>query len=114
MPKQFHLRADQIRALAVGRGTCFATDMITVAGQRVGFMCRERPDGRSDSGWRFFSGVESQEYVDDPRNTMCYDVNTIANYDPDIVPLLGTAYPIAFARDEQGRFVEVQSPETPA
>ena len=109
--KHFRLRADQIRPLAEGHGACFATDMITVSGQRVGFMYRERPDKPPDSGWRFFSGTETQEYVDDPQNTMLYDVNTIANYDPDIVPLLHTPFPVAFARNDEGLFVEVDSPE---
>ncbi len=40
------------------------------------------------------------------RRTMLYDVNTIANYDPDIVPLLDTPFPVAFARDDEGRFVQ--------
>ncbi len=66
--KQFRLRADQIRPLAEGRGACFATDMITVGDQRVGFMYRERPDKPPDSGWRFFFGTGTQQYVDDPQN----------------------------------------------
>lgn len=111
--KRFRLRADQIRPLAEGRGACFATDMITVAGHRVGFMYRERPEMPPDSGWRFFSGTETQEYVDDPQNIMLNDVNTIANYDPDIMPFLDAPYPIAFERDRSGRFVQADVPEEP-
>lgn len=112
--KRFRLLATQIRPLAQGYGACFASDMITVDGQRVGFMYRDRPNQPLDSGWHFFSGAETQEYVDDPQNSMMYDVNTIANYDPDIVPLLDKPYPIAFARDGHGRFVEVEKPEEQA
>lgn len=36
----------------------------------------------------FFSGTETQEYVDDPNNIEIYDVNTIANYDSAIIPFL--------------------------
>ena len=64
--KKFLLSAEQIRPLAPGRGGCYATDRITVDGERVGYMYRESSDFGSDSGWRFFSGDESQEYVDDP------------------------------------------------
>jgi hypothetical protein len=64
--KKFALPAEQIRSLAPNRGSCFATDMITVEGQKVGYMYREAPDNDLDSGWRFFSGKESQDYVDDP------------------------------------------------
>ena len=53
------------------------------------------------------AGDESQEYMDDPANLELYDVNTIANYDPDITPLLDEPIGQAFERDERGRFVRV-------
>jgi hypothetical protein len=73
-------------------GGCFATDKIIVEGMKVGYMYREVPDEPMDSGWRFFSGTETQEYVDDPYNTMMYNVNTIANYDKAIIPFLELPY----------------------
>ena len=81
MGKQFKLSADQIRSLARGRGSCIASDHITVEGLPVGYMYREQGDSALDSGWRFFSGAESQQYADNPDNFALYDVNTIANYD---------------------------------
>jgi hypothetical protein len=84
--KKFKLRADEIRALAPGRGACLATDRITVDGHEVGLMYRETLQNASDSGWRFFAGTETQEYLDQPDHTSIYDVNTIANYDPEIIP----------------------------
>jgi len=98
--KDFKLRAEDIKDLATGRGACFATDMITVEGHKVRFMYREKPDMDVDSGWRFFSGFESDEYVDDPNNTAIYDINTIANYDPDIIPLLDAPIGSAFERTD--------------
>ncbi len=86
--KSFRLSADEIQPMATGYGAGLATDHITVDGKKVGYMYREEPDRPEDSGWRFFSGEESQAYVDDPENTMIYDVNTIANYDPAIIPFL--------------------------
>jgi len=85
--------------VAPGRGSCIATDLITVEGHHVGFMYREDPDHKVDSGWRFFAGSESQQYVDDPDNMTIYDVNTIANYDPEIIPLLDSPSGTAFERD---------------
>lgn len=106
--KHFFLRADQIKPLVKGGGACFATDMITVDGKKVGYMYREEPDNQTDSGWRFMSGHESQEYMDNPDNLAIYAVNTIANYDPEIIPFLGARYGSAFARDEEsGEFKEV-------
>lgn len=86
--KQFKLRKEEIKQLIPAMGSCFATDHITVDGLPVGYMYREAPDNDVDSGWRFFSGTESQEYVDDASHTSIYDVNTIANYDPGIIPYL--------------------------
>lgn len=88
--KNYKLSKDAIQPLATGLGGCIATDKITVEGQPVGFMYRQEPDNKFDSGWRFMSGLEDDEYMDDPENHAVYDVNTIANYDPSIVPLLGS------------------------
>ena len=110
MAKRFHLRADQIKPLAKGHGPCFATDMITVDGQKVGYMYREEhhDDKTTLSGWVFMSGRETQEYMDDPDNIAIYDVNTIANYDPEIIPFLDAPIGSAFARNpDNGEFEEV-------
>ena len=88
MTKNFKIKADEFIELVPNMGGCFATDKITVDGMKVGYMYREEPDEKMDSGWRFFSGTENQEYVDDLNNTMIYDVNTIANYDQTIIPYL--------------------------
>jgi hypothetical protein len=107
--KPFRLKAEEIVSLAEGRGACFATDMITCDGRKVAFMYREEPDRDIDSGWRFMSGYESDEYMNDPDNHAIYDVNTIANYDPDIIPFLDAPVGSAFERPGgDGDFVEVQ------
>ena len=74
--KQFKIAGSDMKPLAEGRGGCFATDMITVEGRKVGYMYREKPDFAEDSGWRFFSGTESQEYLDDPAKTRPEDCRT--------------------------------------
>jgi hypothetical protein len=110
--KTFHLTADQIKPVAVGYGSCFATDRITVQGAAVGYCYREDPDASEDSGWRFFAGDESDEYANDPSNLAIYDVNTIANYDPSITALLEAPAGSAFERDSTGKFVPVSGIET--
>jgi hypothetical protein len=96
--KVFKLTGEQIRQIIPNMGACFATDRITVDGLKVGYMYREQPDKAVDSGWRFFSGDESQEYVDDPNNTTIYAVNTNCNYDPAIIPFLRAPIGSAFGR----------------
>ena len=39
-----------------------------------------------------------------------YDVNTVAHFDPDIIPLLDAPRGSAFARDPSGAFVSVPFP----
>jgi len=105
--KKFFLPGDKITTLARGYGACIATDWIMVHGRKVGYMYREPPDNDVDSGWRFMAGNETDEYMDEPGNHGVYDVNTVANYDPDIIPLLRSPAGSAFARDPKtGEFVE--------
>jgi hypothetical protein len=103
-PKKFRLTAEQIQSIAPGHGSCIASDHITVGGEPVGFMYREAPSDGIDSGWRFFSGLETEEYTDNPDNFAVYDVNTIANYDRDIVALLDAEIGSSWARGEAGAF----------
>ena len=106
--KSFRLSSEEIKPLAPGLGSCIATDLITVDWERVGFMYREAPSNAVDSGWRFMSGGETPEYIDNPANLEIYDVNTIANYDPEIVPFLSAPIGSVFERENlTGPFSEV-------
>ena len=90
--KIFKICSREIKELIKPMGGCFATESITVEGNKITVMIRDEQTFEGDSGWFFMSGLESQEYIDDPNNIMIYDVNTIANYDPAIIPYLN--YPI--------------------
>lgn len=101
MPEKiFKIKPGEFVDLVPPMGYCFATDKITVEGMNVGYMYREKPDDPKDSGWRFLSGTEDQEYVDDPNNTMIYNVNTIANYDRAIIPYLNLPHGTVLERIE--------------
>jgi hypothetical protein len=108
LAKAFKIPRSELRAIAPGWGNAFATDRITVDGMRVGYMYREEPDDTLDSGWRFLSGDESDDYLDESGHLEVYDVNTIANYDPDIVPYLGARVGSAFERGDGRQFVAVR------
>ena len=93
MSKNFKIAAQNIKQLlrrSLGAG--MATDKIVVGGEFVDYMYRESPNSEIDSGWRFMSGTENQDYVDNPDNWAYYDLNTISNYDHSIIPFL--EYPI--------------------
>jgi len=100
----FYLSKEQIKQIYVGNGPqgCFATNRITVDGKKIGYMYREEPDGDSDfpdSGWRFFSGDETEEYTDNPHNINIFSLNTICNYDATIIPYLDAPYGSYFVRN---------------
>jgi len=108
MNKKFYKSKDELKPVAVGYGACIATDHITVEGKKIGYMYREEPSENvpADNGWRFYSGEENQEYVDNAKNLSYYDTNTIANCDPTITPYLTAPIGSAFGKNENGEFIE--------
>ncbi len=84
---------------------CFVSNKITKDGFKVGYMYREVPDeGCQDSGWRFFAGNEDDEYVNNPDNIGIFALNTICNYDPDIIPYLHSCIGSSFIRIDNKNF----------
>lgn len=102
MTKEFRLSAEEIEPLATGRGGAIASDRITVDGMQVGYMYRLEPLNDLDSGWCFLAGDESEDYMNNPDNHAIFDVNTIANYDREIIRLLGAPVGSAFIRTSSG------------
>ena len=76
------------QALAVALDRCIATKTVTEQGEPVGFLYRETAVFEHDSGWRFFSGDETDEYTDNPDNFVVCSMSDITRNNPDIVPLL--------------------------
>jgi hypothetical protein len=114
MQKKFALTKEQIRRLIPQMGGAIATDRNVVDGAKVGYMYREAANRPEDSGWRFFAGDEDQAYIDDVSHSGIYEVNTVANYDPDIIPYLNTPAPCAFEKvaGEHG-YRAVEPPNSP-
>lgn len=78
-------------------GYVFATKMLVEKKLPVMFMYREKGTN-GDSGWRFFSGLEDQEYVDNPDNIAIYDIETILAIDDSVRPYLNSLYGRAYER----------------
>ena len=103
--KRCRLQKHQLRPLLAswdGPTGCLATDRILVDGAPVGYCYREAPCGDWDSGWRFTAGDESDEYMQNPRNSDIYTLNCLTNYDGNILSILATEAPCAFALGEGG------------
>lgn len=69
-------------------GIVLATHMLMDGDYKVGVMHHAQPYNRIDSGWEFFCGKETQEYLDDVANIGVYDIHTILEKDPAILPYL--------------------------
>lgn len=87
-----------------GPDGCYATDRITVDNCKIGIMYRDKPESRFDSGWRFLAGDENQEYMNDIENSEIFNLNTICNYDPEIIEYLESPVGSAFYRNKSGDF----------
>ena len=86
---------------------CFVSDKIAKEGYKVGYMYREEPDeGVPDSGWRFMAGDEDDEYINDPDNIHILSLNTVCNYDRDIIPYLRSDIGSAYIRVDSKSFRE--------
>ena len=97
--KNFKLKKEEIKQLTELKGGCIASDRITVDGLKVGYMYRETPTNETDSGWRFFSGDETDEYTNDPDNFNVFELNTICNYDESIIPYLNSEIGTSFEKE---------------
>ena len=81
---------------------CFITKDVLVNKKKIKFMYHEQPDNESDSGWRFFSGDETQEYVDDSNNLIFISLlEVIQNVDSSIEKYLNYKNDIAFERSNE-------------
>lgn len=69
-------------------GGLMVSKMITEGHKKPMFMYRDKRNRPEDSGWRIFSGYESDEYTDNPENAGIYNPSTLLAIDPSIADLL--------------------------
>jgi len=69
-------------------GGLMVSKMIVDKKFKLGFMYREKRTRPEDSGWRIFSGHETEEYTNNPSNAGIYNPSTILEIDPSIADLL--------------------------
>lgn len=85
---------------------CIVSHKIIKEGWKVGYMTRYNPiDDIPDSGWAFFKGDEEPDYIDDPKNTSIISLNTVCNYDSDIIPYLHSPVGTSYIRVSSNKFV---------
>lgn len=95
------------QALQTALERCVAAKTVTEQGLPVGFLYREEPVFEHDSGWRFFTGEESDEYTDNPDNFTVCSLSDITRNNPGIAALLTRPEGSAWEWDEEGGFQAV-------
>ena len=105
--KEYKLKSEEIIKLIELKGSCIASDKVTIDGLQIGYMYRENPSNESDSGWRFFAGDEDESYTNNPDNFSIFDLNTICNYDRTIIPYLESEIGSSFEKIN-GEFKKIE------
>lgn len=72
--------------------------MVLDQGEPVRFMYREATDREEDSGWRMFTGLETEEYNDDASNIAIVPLTRFAELDPRVSRLLDAPIGSVFER----------------
>ena len=107
--KKFLIPRERLKKYVSGRGLCIAPDTVMVDGIPVALIYRVMPSSMYDSGWRFFTGTETDDYLANSRCNGVYDLNTVVNYCPDVLPLLDSPPYSAFRRDDSGEWLNISN-----
>ena len=76
------------QALSNALSYAIVSKQVSQQHEAIGFLYREAAAFEHDSGWRFFSGDESDGYTDNPDNFTVCGIGEITASNPDILPLL--------------------------
>ena len=87
-------------------GGVIITKSIYEGTSKLKWLFREVSVNPSDNGWRAMGDTDTQEYIDNPENSMVVDFNTLANIEPAVLAVydmpIGTD--LEFCFDNTGRY----------
>ncbi|GGF69588.1 immunity protein Imm33 domain-containing protein [Wenyingzhuangia marina] len=92
---------------------CFATNKVLYENSPINYIYREEPmevdkeRGYIDTGWRFLSGNESDEYIEDFENISLVSIGSILSRDDSFIDLLEAEIGTSFERNENGIFERI-------
>ena len=95
--KKRYLEEKELLTLTDDRRLCYVSGAILEEGRQVGYMVRQSPLFSEDSGWRFFAGGEPGSRLRTGASGF-YPLNTLCNYDRQVLPLLDAPVGAAFVR----------------
>lgn len=91
---------------------CYVTNRVLYDGQRIGYLYREARVEDEDSGWRIFSGEESDDYLKEDDNFAYVSLGAVLSRDDSVLVLLDAEVGTMFERAADGDgFVRVDDCE---
>ncbi len=68
-------------------GGCIVSKNILEGNGQLRWCVRENSINPADNGWRFFSDIDTEDYLDDPNNLAVCDYNTVINIEPAVLAI---------------------------
>ena len=96
------------QALSAALEYAIVSRQVSVDGEPIGFLYREPAAFPHDSGWRMFSGAESDEYVQDVSHFDTLALRDLVHAHPEIAALLKEKQGAWEWDDDAEAFVVVQ------
>lgn len=66
-------------------GGCVVSKNILTGKGKTKWLIREQSVDKVDNGWRFFSDIDDDDFINNPDNLAICDFNTIANIEPALI-----------------------------
>lgn len=87
-------------------GGMIITKSISEGTAKLKWLFREESVNPSDNGWRAIGDTDTQEYLDNPENSIVVDFNTLANIEPAVLAVyaLPVGTDLEFCIDHTGRY----------
>ena len=87
-------------------GGVIITKSIYQGTSKLKWFFKEKSVNSSDNGWRAIGDDDTQEYLDNPENSMVVDFNTLANIEPAVLLVydMPVGTDLEFCRDDTGKY----------
>lgn len=87
-------------------GGVIITKSIYQGTSKLKWFFREESVNPSDNGWRAIGDNDTQEYLNNPENSMVVDFNTLANIEPAVLSVydMPVGTDLKFCFDDTGRY----------
>ncbi len=87
-------------------GGCIITKSIYEGTSKIKWLFREEGVNPNDTGWRLIGDTDTQEYLDNPSNSMVVDFNTAIQIEPALLLIyhLPIGSDLEFCEDTSGKY----------